>query len=157
MTGKKKLHAVWDDCVPRHTGIEAYNLNADIRREEAKRDPDSPLYEKTRTNAHPERDLQNAILKWLTLRKICHVRLAVNTSTIWVGGKPVRLHSTMKGWPDILCIAGPHGTAIGLEVKVSAAQSEDQKSVEGKITAARGVYKIVRSIEDVEKILRPYM
>lgn len=50
--------------------------------DQAVNNPRSPSYVPKRRNAHPERDLQNAILQWLTLKRICHVRLNVAVSTV---------------------------------------------------------------------------
>lgn len=112
------------------------------------------LIHPTRRNAHPERDIQNAILRWLALKGICHVRLEVNAAQMMVGGKWVRKPSTMRGWPDILCVYGRHGTAIGLEVKATTNQSEEQKAVEEYITRANGIYRVVRSLEEVESLFK---
>lgn len=146
------MHYVNDGCDPPHRPADLLNGLMTQQLERAKRDPDSPLYEPTRKNAHPERDLQNAILQWLTLKKICHVRLNVATSTIWKKGQTIRLPSAMKGWPDILVIF--KGRAIGLEVKWQTKQSDEQKEIERYITeVGGGVYRVVRSLEDVEKLI----
>lgn len=108
-----------------------------------------------RHNAHPERDIQNACLQWLTLRKVCHVRLAVNSSTIMAGGKMIRLPNPMRGWPDILAIV--RGRAIGLEIKADARQSEYQKSVQEYIEKAGGLYFIIRSTDELDAALKPLL
>lgn len=64
----------------------------------------------------------------------------------------------MKGWPDILCIVPTkscgHGVAVGLEVKAGTSQSPEQKEVERYVTeVGRGVYRVVRSLEEVIKLI----
>lgn len=108
-----------------------------------------------RHNAHPERDIQNACLQWLTLRKVCHVRLSVNSSTIMAGGKMIRLPNPMRGWPDILTIV--KGRAVGLEIKASTKQSEEQKSVQEYIEKAGGLYYVIHSISELESALKPLL
>lgn len=59
----------------------------------------------------------------------------------------------IKGIPDINAIY--NGLYIGLEVKATdGKQSPDQKIVEAEITRAGGLYYIVRSVDDVEKIIK---
>lgn len=58
----------------------------------------------------------------------------------------------IKGIPDINCIYD--GLYIGLEVKaLDGTQSQDQKNIQELIERAGGVYKIVRSVDDVAKII----
>lgn len=59
---------------------------------------------------------------------------------------------TMKGIPDIIIIQ--KGRFIGLEVKTpKTKQSERQVEFEKNCIKAGGQYHVVRSIDDVEKIL----
>jgi len=108
-----------------------------------------------RKNTHPERDIQNTCLEWLKLEKICHVRLAVNSSQIFVGGKMVRLPNPMKGWPDTLCII--NGRAIGIEFKDKTKQSESQVEVQEYIEKAGGLYYIVHSLDELIKVIKPLL
>lgn len=101
-----------------------------------------------RTNAHPERDLQNAVIQWLTMKQICFVRINANPSTIVRNGQLVRIPSPMAGWPDILCIVG-QGLAVGLEIKVDWKQTDNQKEVQARIEKANGKYFIIKSLEQV--------
>lgn len=114
--------------------------------------PKSPNYRPTRKNAHPERDLQNAILEWLTLKRVCHVRLDVKPPTYFVGGHLIRTPSPLKGWPDILLIV--NGLAVGLEVKAGTQQSAEQKEVERYVVeVGKGRYHVVKSLGEVEGIV----
>ena len=119
------------------------------------KNPKSPYYQTTRKNLHPERDLQNSALQWLSLKGICHVRLAVNSSMIAVGGKYVRIPSPMKGWPDVLCII--KGQAVGLEFKHKTKQSEEQIGVQRYIENAGGKYALIHSIDELEAFIKPLL
>lgn len=105
----------------------------------------------TRKNAHPERDLQNAVKEWLTLKKITFMELVVKPSTFMRGGRMVRVESPMRGWPDLILIV--RGLFLGCELKVESVQSDAQKEAQKKIEAGGGVYRICRSVEDVEKLV----
>ena len=110
-----------------------------------------------RKNVMHERETQNACMEWLALKKITHVRLAVNSSVIWRNGKMIRISSPMKGWPDVLAIVGPHGTAVGLEFKHKTKQSEDQIAVQQYIERANGRYFIIHSLEELEAAILPLL
>lgn len=133
---------------------------ADYLEHQARNNPRSPLYVPKRTNAHPERDLQNAILQWLALRNVCHVRMDVKPPTYFAGGKLIRTPSPLKGWPDILCIVPMNGVgaAIGLEVKAGTRQSPEQREVERYMKEVGGAaYHVVKSVEDVIQIIEPLL
>lgn len=57
-----------------------------------------------------------------------------------------------KGWPDNTVLM--NGVMIGVETKSpTGKQSKAQKEIENKILAAGGLYYIVRSVEDVIKVI----
>ena len=60
---------------------------------------------------------------------------------------------TKKGVPDIIMIV--KGKFIGLEVKTKkGVQSQDQKDFQALVEKNQGEYHVVRSIEDVLKIIK---
>jgi len=60
--------------------------------------------------------------------------------------------ASVKGLPDIIVIQ--NGKFIGLEVKTKTGrQRETQKNVQNKIEKVGGEYYIVRSVDDVKRIL----
>lgn len=70
-------------------------------------------------------------------------------------GKFQKDHSpyAMKGIPDIIMVV--NGRFIGLEVKSeSGRQSDEQKEFERNVTKNGGAYYLIRSIEDVQMILK---
>lgn len=102
-----------------------------------------------RKNEHPERDIQNAILQWLTLKKIYHFRINNMASTVYSGGRMVRLPVAQRGLPDIAIVV--KGRYIACEVKApNGRQSEEQKAVQEETEKAGGLYWIVRSLEELE-------
>ena len=106
-----------------------------------------------RHNSHPERDIQNAILQWLTLKKIYHFRLNNQATTVYSGGKMIRLPVSQRGLPDIVIIIG--GRYIACEVKSETGrQSEEQKSVQEATEKAGGLYWLVKSFEEFERLIK---
>lgn len=94
-----------------------------------------------------ERDVQNAILEWLSYKKIFHER--INSGMIFANKYAVK--GATPGFPDILVLF--KSRFIGLEVKTDKGkQNENQKNMESEIKKHGGEYYIVRSIDDVEKI-----
>lgn len=60
------------------------------------------------------------------------------------------------GMPDILCVIRGH--LIGLEVKSAIGkQRPEQKEWQEKLEKAGGTYAVVRSLEDAEKIIKPFI
>lgn len=60
------------------------------------------------------------------------------------------------GMPDILCVIKGH--LIGLEVKTDKGKQEpDQIEWQAKLERAGGTYAVVRSWEDTEKIIKPFI
>lgn len=107
----------------------------------------------TRHNKTPERDIQTEILKWLTEQKIYHYRLNNQATTIWAGGKQIRLPVAQRGLPDIVIVMG--GRYIACEVKSAVGtQSEAQKDVQEATERAGGLYWLVRSLGEVQELIK---
>lgn len=65
-----------------------------------------------------------------------------------------RVRYGIKGSPDILGIVGPHGRALGIEVKTGVGRlSPQQKAWRRVFEAKGGLYVEARSVEDVERVL----
>ena len=96
-----------------------------------------------------EIEIQRSILDYLEKKRIFHYR---NNSG---GFRDINNHFYRfgaLGSPDIICVVD--GKYIGLEVKTKKGQqSEHQKDFQKKLEKAGGEYYVVRSIDDVMKIL----
>jgi hypothetical protein len=104
-----------------------------------------------------EKDIQKAILDFLEWQKnIYFFRAGAGAvKTIRGNGSTGYFKTGKKGLPDIILLI--NGYFIGLEVKrPSGVQSEAQKSAQDDIEVAGGKYFLVRSIDDVEKIIKEY-
>lgn len=100
-----------------------------------------------------EKEIQKAICDYLAFKKYFFWRNN-NTPIYDTVGKKFRAMPkyTMNGIPDIIVIKD--GQFIGLEVKrPKTYQSEAQKDFENQCLKARGQYHVVRSIDDVQKIM----
>ena len=107
-----------------------------------------------RTNRHPERDLQTACLQWLTLKRIYHYRLNNVASTIYTGGKMVRLPVAQRGLPDIVILV--NGIYCAAELKSETGrQSDEQKAVEEATNKAGGQYRIIKSLDEMIAWISP--
>lgn len=123
---------------------------------QATTNPRSPLYKPKRHNKTPEKDFQReVVIPWLVEQGVCHFELVVKPSMKWIDGKLVRIPSPMKGWPDVNCVI--QGKYVGLEMKAKSAQSYDQKIVQEKVESAGGLYYIVRTFEDLERLVKPLL
>jgi Holliday junction resolvase len=61
-----------------------------------------------------------------------------------------------SGSPDIVAVI--HGRYVGIEVKAAKGkQSENQMQFQRELEAAGGIYLLVKSIEDIEIGLAPYL
>lgn len=61
----------------------------------------------------------------------------------------------MRGVSDLILIHPKDGRFIGCEVKSETGiQSEHQKTFEEKVLANKGIYLLVRSVEELQKGLR---
>jgi len=101
-----------------------------------------------------ESGIQSAICDYLAYRKVFFWRQntapAVNKSKDGWSFRRMPKHSR-RGVPDIIIVK--EGRFIGLEVKrLRTCQSPEQKAFEVDIVAAGGLYRVVRSIEDVQRL-----
>lgn len=97
----------------------------------------------------PESVLQRAILEWLQTRKGIYFfrsgagQVRMENGRFFKTGKP--------GCPDITVCKD--GQFYGVEVKTKTGrQSATQKKAQQEIEDAGGVYRIVRSLEDVRRL-----
>lgn len=109
-----------------------------------------------------ETDIQSAIIRYLTILENQGKLFFNRTNNIppvnkdhkgnVVGFRRLPV-GAKKGIPDIWVIL--QGRTIGLEVKTATGrQSKEQKEIEERFKKNGAEYYIVRSLEDVEKILR---
>lgn len=99
-----------------------------------------------------EKDIQNAICQYLTIKK--HFFWRSNNIPVFDPRKKVfhRMPEySIKGVSDLILLK--NGVAYFLEVKRSKTyQSPEQKEFEKNVKANGCVYKIVRSVDDVQKL-----
>jgi len=97
-----------------------------------------------------ESEIQKSILEYLGYqKKIYFFRAGSGAIRTEQGGY---FKTGKKGCPDIIVCKS--GKFIGLEVKTEKGrQSENQKQAEQEIIKAGGEYYIVKSIDDVQKII----
>lgn len=96
-----------------------------------------------------EKHTQKAILDYLKYKKIFHYRQNSGAFKTESGG--YMRTASVSGLPDIVAIKD--GLYIGLEVKTEIGrQSKEQREIQNRITAAGGLYLVVRSLDDVRKI-----
>ena len=90
---------------------------------------------------NPETKVQREIMKYLRDKKILVWRISDNTN--------------MSGFPDLLVCY--KGRFVALEVKVDAEYSkptlQQEKVINDINTIGHGVARVVKSVEDVERIL----
>jgi len=93
----------------------------------------------------------SGVLAYLSLRADCWCWRQGVSAGIARSGQFMR--SGLRGTPDILCVKD--GKMYGLEVKreIGGKVSKDQETWGAKLTAAGGIYAIVRSVTDVEQVL----
>ena len=96
-----------------------------------------------------EATVLRAVLEWLTVHKIFHFR--VNTMGTPMSSGGFRPAPTV-GIPDIIAVV--EGRFVGIEVKsTNGKQSQRQKMFEGQCKKAGGEYFIVKSIDDLERLM----
>ena len=96
-----------------------------------------------------EKHIQKAILDYLSYKNIFHYRQNSGAFKTESGG--YMRTASVSGLPDIVAIKD--GIYIGLEVKTATGiQSKEQREIQNRITAAGGLYLVVRNLEDVRKI-----
>lgn len=100
-----------------------------------------------------EKDIQFSVCDYLARKRYFFWRQ--NTSGIYDPVKGIHRRASkwaLAGVPDIIVIKD--GKFIGLEVKrPTTVQNEAQKNFERETKLAGGEYHIIRSIEDIQKIL----
>ena len=103
-----------------------------------------------------ESEIQKAIMEYLTLKKIWHMRLNTGAMFGTHKGKRWAVRFGKPGMADILVTFG-HGTTcfrvVWLEVKnASGKQSEDQQNFQREVEHSGHFYRIVRSLDDVVEL-----
>ncbi len=104
------------------------------------------------TEAH----IQKAILQWGGYKRILMHRINVIGTPLHKNGLTVYRPSTNKGMADIhaTIVVGNIPVSVWLEVKTKKGKlSANQKAFNEVVTAAGGVYYVVRSIDDVELVI----
>ena len=104
-----------------------------------------------------EAQIQKAILQWGGYKRILMHRINVIGTPLHKAGKTIYRPSTNKGMADIhaTVLVGDIPVSVWLEVKTAKGRlSENQKIFRDTVTAAKGFYYVVRSIDDVETALR---
>lgn len=100
-----------------------------------------------------EHDAQKAIMDHLANLHIFFYRANTGAVKAEYKGKERFVRYLPKGHPDLVLIL--HGRYIGLEVKRPGKfMSSDQMEFAQKIREAGGIYWVVRSVEDVDELLR---
>lgn len=97
-----------------------------------------------------EADIQRTILDYLSYKGIFHWRQ--NSGAMVVPGPQRRfMKFGVIGAPDIFVVK--NGSIYGLEVKApKGKQNENQLAFQEGFEKAGGIYKVVRSLEDVQGI-----
>ena len=102
---------------------------------------------KQRIQQPREKDIQAAIMQWLTLKKIFFYRNNVGAFQNAQGNFYRFGHA---GAPDIICVS--NSRYIGIEVKAPKGKlSPAQEHFRDNLEKAGGVYIIARQVEDVIK------
>jgi hypothetical protein len=97
-----------------------------------------------------ENQIQKTILDYLGYQKNIYFFRSSSGALRLENGAFLR--TGKKGCPDI--IVCKNGKFIGLEVKTDKGkQSDSQKQAEQEIIKSGGIYKIVKSLDDVIKLL----
>lgn len=92
-----------------------------------------------------ERDIQKAILDYLTYKQVFHWKQN-NAGIKKANGSYIP--AGKLGVPDIICVV--KGKFIGIEVKdANGRQTEHQKRFQEELEGAGGRYILARSIDDV--------
>lgn len=101
-----------------------------------------------------ENTIQSLTLK--TLREYGVFCWRNNNTAIWDARlNGYRAHNGLKGVPDILAVI--KGQFVGIEVKTrTGRQNADQKLFQQRLERNGGKYYLVRSKEEVDKIIEDY-
>lgn len=100
-----------------------------------------------------EKDTQKVILEYLRLKKIFHWRNNTGAFLAERKGKQNFIRYGAPGSPDIFVLRD--GILFGFEVKSDKGKQSDlQKEFEQQMTQNGGWYYVVRSLDEVIKILK---
>lgn len=98
-----------------------------------------------------EKQTQKAILDYLSLRKDL-MFWRQNTGAIKTERGGFYRFTSMNGMPDIFVLS--NAQIYALEVKdIKGKQNENQKTFQKLFEAHGGVYKVVRSLDDIKNII----
>ncbi len=101
----------------------------------------------------PESAVLRACLKLLGLRRVLHWR-SNNTGVYDPTRKLFRSFSGLRGVADILAVLPPQGRLLAIEAKAAdGRQSKHQKAFQANVEAAGGIYAVVRSDRELERLL----
>jgi len=99
-----------------------------------------------------EKMIENAILTYLNMRKDCFA-FKFKDQSLFANGKYRKGKWEVNGVADIGCLLD-NGRILWLEVKKPKAyQSKSQKEFQKRLEALGHVYYIVRSVDEVAKIM----
>lgn len=99
-----------------------------------------------------EHEIQRAILDYLSARRVFHWRNNTGAMAKEYGGKRYFMRFGAKGSPDIFALKD--GKLYGLEVKSATGKPNPDQLLFGENMTKNGaVYAIVRSLDDVAKLL----
>jgi|TARA_R100001530_G_scaffold65668_1_gene46988 hypothetical protein len=94
-----------------------------------------------------EKDVQNAILDWLSFKKIFHYRNNTGAYPSTYKGKTYFTRYGAVGSPDIIAVIG--GIFIGIECKgTKGKQSNDQRNFQIQLEEAGGLYCLAHSLDE---------
>lgn len=113
----------------------------------------------------PEKVIQAAILKYLESTGLLFWRQNSGVIPVPTGrrnrfGRPVfrMVKLGTVGLPDIIAVVPPSGRFLGLEVKSATGKLRPaQEAFQRQLEATGGVYEVVRSVEDVERVLKKWL
>lgn len=101
-----------------------------------------------------ESTIQKGIINWLLYHK-CFIWRNNTGSYETAAGHYVSYG--LKGSPDIIGML-PNGRFLGVEVKTDTGkQTKEQKQFEERCKACGGIYIIARSIDDLEREVKPML
>ena len=96
-----------------------------------------------------ESDIQKSIIDYLTIKKVFFWRQ--NSGAVVTESKRF-IRMGITGAPDIFIVK--NGQIIGLEIKtLKGRQNENQKNFQEMFEKAGGIYYLVRSLDDVIKVI----
>lgn len=107
--------------------------------------PTGPRIKRLKDGSEAESTIQARILRWLETTGLLHWRQ--NSGDLFRYGRRITLGP--EGIPDIVVVIPPGGTFLGLEVKsAKGVLKKGQKAFRERLTAAGGMYTVVRSLTE---------